>query len=80
MKLRHIMAGFLVVALAIILLIHFSLMWIYGWIAIGEDNKYILSAETIMSVGVLLFGMDFIRVAVSATKQRLVKFVGGKNG
>jgi hypothetical protein len=44
-------------------------------ITIGEDNKYILSAETIMSVGILLFGMDFIRNAIHETKVKITKLV-----
>lgn len=58
MTLKEIMAYCLVVALGLILIIHFTLFWIYGGVFIYEHNKIILALETIMSIGIIGFGIE----------------------
>jgi hypothetical protein len=58
MTLKEIIAYCLVVALGLILIIHFTLFWIYGGVFIYESNKVILAIETLMSVGIIGFGFE----------------------
>ncbi|MEE8373305.1 MAG: hypothetical protein V3R87_06305 [Dehalococcoidia bacterium] len=58
MTLRNVVASSLVLALGIILVVHFALFWMYGGVFIYEDNKVILTLETIMSVSILGFGIE----------------------
>jgi hypothetical protein len=58
MTLKEIIAYCLVVALGLILIIHFTLFWIYGGVFIYESNKIILALETVMSVGIIGFGFE----------------------
>jgi len=58
MTLKEIMAYCLVVALGLILIIHFTLFWIYGGVFIYEHNKVILTLETLMSIGIIGFGIE----------------------
>jgi hypothetical protein len=58
MTLREIMAYCLVVALGLILIIHFTLFWMYGGVFIYEHNKIILALETLMSIGIIGFGIE----------------------
>ncbi len=58
MTLKEIIAYCLVVALGLILIIHFTLFWIYGGVFIYEHNKIILALETVMSVGIIGFGFE----------------------
>jgi len=58
MTLKEIIAYSLVVALGLILIIHFTLFWIYGGVFIYEHNKIILALETLMSIGIIGFGFE----------------------
>jgi hypothetical protein len=58
MTLKEIMAYCLVLALGLILIIHFALFWLYGGVFIYEHNKVILTLETLMSVGIIGFGIE----------------------
>lgn len=58
MTLKNVVASSLVLALGIILVVHFALFWMYGGVFIYEDNKVILTFETIMSVSILGFGIE----------------------
>ena len=58
MTLKNVLASSLVIALGIILIIHFTLFWIYGGVFIYESNKVILSLETVMSVTIIGFGIE----------------------
>jgi len=58
MTLKEIIAYCLVVALGLILIIHFSLFWVYGGVFIYESNKIILALETLMSIGIIGFGFE----------------------
>ena len=62
------MAYCLVVALGLILIIHFTLFWIYGGVFIYEHNKIILTLETIMSIGIIGFGIERI-ISTSVRKE-----------
>ena len=61
------MAYCLVVALGLILIIHFTLFWIYGGVFIYEHNKIILTLETLMSIGIIGFGFERL-ISTSAKK------------
>jgi hypothetical protein len=58
MGLKATLASCLVIALGLILAIHFTLFWIYGGVFIYESNKVLLSIETTMSFTILGFGME----------------------
>lgn len=58
MTLKDAIASCLVIALGIILIIHFALFWVYGGVFIYESNKIILTLETIMSVLIIGFGFE----------------------
>ena len=58
MTLKEIIASSLVIALGLILIIHFTLFWIYGGVFIYESNKIILALETLMSIGIIGFGFE----------------------
>ena len=58
MTLKNVLASSLVIALGLILIVNFSLFWVYGGVFIYEDNKLILGLETVMSVTILLFGVE----------------------
>lgn len=58
MSLKNIVAFSLVVALGVILVVHFVLFWIYGGVFIYEDNKIILALETLMSITIIGFGLE----------------------
>ena len=68
MTLKEIMAYCLVVALGLILIIHFTLFWIYGGVFIYEHNKVILTLETIMSIGIICFGIERL-ISTSVRKE-----------
>lgn len=58
MTLKEVIASSLVIALGLILIIHFTLFWIYGGVFIYESNKIILALETLMSIGIIGFGFE----------------------
>ncbi|MBM3157440.1 MAG: hypothetical protein FJ004_09175 [Chloroflexi bacterium] len=58
MTLKEVIASSLVIALGLILIIHFALFWIYGGVFIYESNKIILALETLMSIGIIGFGFE----------------------
>ena len=58
MTLKEVMASCLVIALGVILIIHFALFWIYGGVFIYENNKVILALETLMSITIIGFGFE----------------------
>jgi hypothetical protein len=68
MTLKEIIAYCLVVALGLILIIHFTLFWIYGGVFIYESNKIILALETVMSVGIIGFGFERL-ISTSVKKE-----------
>jgi hypothetical protein len=68
MTLKEIMAYCLVVALGLILIIHFTLFWIYGGVFIYEHNKIILALETLMSIGIIGFGIERL-ISTSVRKE-----------
>lgn len=58
MTLKDVIASSLVIALGIILIVHFTLFWIYGGVFIYESNKIILALETAMSITIIGFGFE----------------------
>jgi hypothetical protein len=74
MTLKEIMAYCLVVALGLILIIHFTLFWIYGGVFIYEHNKVILTLETLMSIGIICFGIERL-ISTSLRKDSFSKKV-----
>ena len=58
MTLKEVLSSALVIALGLILIVHFTLFWIYGGVFIYESNKIILSLETLMSVTIIGFGIE----------------------
>ena len=58
MTLKNVLAANLVIALGVILIIHFTLFWMHGGVFIYENNKIILSIETVMSLAILAFGVE----------------------
>ena len=70
MTLKDIIAYCLVIALGIILALHFVLFWIYGGVFIYESNKIILSIETAMSAAILIFGIERLVNSANAKEKR----------
>ncbi len=68
MTLKEVIASSLVIALGIILIIHFTLFWIYGGVFIYESNKVILAIETLMSISIIGFGFERL-LSTSSRKQ-----------
>lgn len=66
--LKEVISSCLVVALGLILIIHFTLFWIYGGVFIYEHNKIILALETLMSVGIIGFGIERL-ISTSVRKE-----------
>lgn len=62
------MAYCLVLALGLILIIHFTLFWLYGGVFIYEHNKIILALETLMSIGIIGFGIERL-ISMSIRKE-----------
>ncbi|MBE0480346.1 MAG: hypothetical protein IBX68_05140 [Dehalococcoidia bacterium] len=60
MTLKNAIASCLIIALGVILALHFALFWIYGGVFISESNKTVLLIETIMSLGILAFGIEYL--------------------
>ena len=57
-SLKEIVAIVLVIALGVILELHFVLFKVKGWILIGEDNPWILHIEIAMAAVIILFGIE----------------------
>lgn len=55
---RRIVAYCLVISLGTLLLMHFIPIWIHDSMVIKEDNIGLRTFETIMSVTILLFGIE----------------------
>lgn len=71
MTVKDVIASILVIALGVILALHFILFWAYGGVFIHESNKIILSIETVMSVAILVFGFErFVSTARSIAGRR----------
>lgn len=56
--LKEVWGDMLVIALGIILEIHFVLFKVKGWVLIGEDNPWILNLEIALAAGIILFGVE----------------------
>jgi hypothetical protein len=69
MTLKDVLASSLVIALGIILIIHFTLFWIYGGVFIYESNKIILALETAMSITIIGFGFERL---LSTSRQKYI--------
>ena len=67
MTIKDVIASCLVIALGIILVIHFAFFWVYGGVYIYESNKVILLLETVMSITILGFGVE--RLLASAKER-----------
>jgi len=67
MPIKQIVASCLVIALGIILAVHFALFWVHGGVYIYESNKVILLLETVMSIAILGFGVE--RLLTSANER-----------
>lgn len=55
---RDVIASCLVIALGVILVIHFAFLGVYGGVYIYENNKVVLLVETVMSIAILGFGVE----------------------
>lgn len=56
--LKRTISSILVLALGIILAYHFVLFWIQGHVIIAEPNKVALFLETLLSFGIIAFGIE----------------------
>jgi hypothetical protein len=71
MSLKDVIASCLVIALGIILAIHFAMFWMYGGVFIYESNKIILIVETTMSIAIMGFGLErLLSYANASNRQR----------
>ena len=56
--LKEIWGNALVIALGVILELHFVLFKVKGWILIGEDNPWMLHIEIALAAVIILFGIE----------------------
>jgi hypothetical protein len=56
--LTRFLAGCLVLSLGIILAYHFFLFWTTGSVIIEEPNRPILCLESMLSLGIIAFGLE----------------------
>jgi hypothetical protein len=70
MSLKDVTASCLVIALGIILAVHFAMFWIYGGVFIYESNKIILIVETAMSIAIMGFGLERLLSYANASTRR----------
>jgi len=68
---RHIMAGALIVGMALALLWHFSCIWRFGEFPIQEPNRIILWVETVFLFGILSFGSYYLYLANKEGTRRI---------
>ncbi|MGQ9675489.1 MAG: hypothetical protein ACUVX1_07480 [Chloroflexota bacterium] len=55
MQLRIYLLSLLTSGMALFLLIHFALIWVYGQVVVYESTTWVLAFETVMMVAVLGF-------------------------
>jgi len=55
---KNVISSSLVIALGIILIYHFILFWTQGRVIIEEPNKLILAGETVLSLVIVVFGIE----------------------
>ena len=65
----EVAGDWLIIAFGVILLIHFSLFWIYGGVWIFESNKIVRGIETAMAVLIIAFGFNRWRGHMQKRKQ-----------
>lgn len=69
--LGEVIAYTLVIALGIILLLQFSLFWLWGGALTYEHNRVALGLETALGVVILCFGLErLIRLVIKHRKGR----------
>jgi hypothetical protein len=68
MNLRNSMLALVAFGMAVVLLIHFGCIWMYGRFYISESNPFILFAETSMVVAILTFSFYCFVRELSRTK------------
>jgi hypothetical protein len=56
--LKRFVTACLVLSLGVILAYHFFLFWTTGQVLIEEPNKLVLALESIMSLGIIAFGLE----------------------
>ena len=55
---RKFISSALVLAFGLALAYHFILFWVQGSVVIGEPNKLVLLGETIISLAIIVFGVE----------------------
>ena len=70
MSLKDAIASCLVIALGIILAVHFAMFWIYGGVFIHESNTIILIIETAMSIAIVGFGLERLITYANASSRK----------
>jgi len=68
---KETIAYCLVIAFGLVLIFHFTLLWIGGGIFIHEQNKIILALETIMSISIIGFGIERL-ISTSGRKDNAI--------
>lgn len=61
---KAVVASFLVIALGLILALHFALIWVYGEILIYENSKILVSVEIVASLIIFVLGVERLVEAV----------------
>ena len=56
--LREIIGDALIIASGIVMTNMFAHIWFAGWVNCGEPNRIILGAELILSIMVVIIGID----------------------
>jgi hypothetical protein len=70
MKIKTVCLSLLALAMASFLLLHFSLIWIYGKFYIYESNPWVLTLETSAIIAILLFSFYCLVEQFKSTRKR----------
>ena len=67
---KRILADAILIAFASVLLAQFILVWVYGWILVGEPNLVIRASETLMCIAIVILGFICLRADMKACKAK----------
>ena len=67
---RRVIADAILTTLGALLLGLFILLWIYGWVTMGEPNPAIRAAETLMCIVIVAFGLSCLWKDYSSIRKK----------
>ena len=67
---RRVIADAILTTLGALLLGLFILLWIYGWVTMGEPNLAMRAAETLMCIVIVAFGLSCLWKDYSSIRKK----------